>query len=329
MDWGATVINGLLAATGPTAIAYAISAVGLNLQFGYTGLLNFGHVAFMMVGAYGTAISFELFGSLWLGIGVGILAAVCLGLILGLPTLRLRADYLAITTIAAAEVLRLLIRSRLAAPITGGVLGIQGFAGEFHRLNPFPPAAVFRLGPFAVPGRRLYVMIVGWALAILLYFLVRRLIHSPWGRFIRAIREDEDATRSLGKNVFGGKLQALALGGALAGIAGIFTAVEQQNVTPDAFLPVVTFTLYVIVILGGAGTVWGPLVGTVVFQFLFFFLDTLMRTAHQSIPWLNQHFSPAFAGQVRFVFVGIGLMLLLSFRPQGILGRRDEQSVVA
>ena len=115
MDLGRVFIDGILATIGPVTAAYAISAIGLNLQFGYTGLLNFGHVAFMLVGAYGMAITVDLGGPLWLGVPVGILAAAFLGLLLGLPTLRLRADYLAIMTIAAGEIIRLVVRSVGAA----------------------------------------------------------------------------------------------------------------------------------------------------------------------------------------------------------------------
>jgi neutral amino acid transport system permease protein len=136
MDLGAVISSGLLAATGPTAIAYAIAAVGLNLHFGYTGLLNFGHVAFLMVGAYGVAITVDAGGPLWLGVIMSIVAAIVLALMMGIPTLRLRAEYLAIVTIAIAEVLRLLIRSSWAQGLTGGVFGIQGFAGDFHALSP-------------------------------------------------------------------------------------------------------------------------------------------------------------------------------------------------
>lgn len=327
MNWSSMLVNAVLAATGPVTIAYAVSALGLNLQFGYTGLLNFGHVAFMMMGAYGTAMTVEAGGSLWLAIPVGILAAVLLGLVLGLPTLRLRADYLAITTIAAAEVLRLVVRSSWAERVTGGVFGIQGFAGEFFALNPFRSAAIYGFGPFLVTGRRLWVMLVGWPLVILAYLVVRKLIRSPWGRLIRAIREDEDAVRSLGKNVFAKKLQALTLGGGLASLGGILLAVEQQNVNPATYIPIVTFILYVIVILGGAGTIWGPLIGAAIFQFFFFFLDTLMRESQANVSWVNALISSAGAAQVRFVLVGVGLMVLLAFRPQGLLGTRREALV--
>ena len=324
MDFLAILRDGFLAMIGPVSAAYAVSAISLNLQFGYTGLLNFGQVAFMLVGAYGTAITVDLGGSLWLGMLVGILAAVLLGMLLGLPTLRLRADYLAITTIAVAEALRLVVRSSWAEPLTNGVFGIQGFADAFFELNPFDGGAIYGIGSWVVTGRRLWVMIVGWSVAILLTLLIRRIINSPWGRVLRAVREDEDATRSLGKDVFGFKLQSLMLGGAIGGISGIILAVEQQNVTPDAYLPNVTFILYVIVILGGAGTILGPLVGALVFQFLFFTVDAFMAQAQAEIGWVEDLLSPSDAGQVKLVAVGVALMLLMIYRPQGILGDPNE-----
>ncbi|MFP3881729.1 MAG: branched-chain amino acid ABC transporter permease [Actinomycetota bacterium] len=329
MDWGDAFSNGLIAAIGPIGAAYAISTIGLNLQFGYTGLLNFGHVAFMMMGAYGMAATVAAGGSMWLGIAVGIGAAVVLGLLLGIPTLRLRADYLAITTIAAAESLRFLIRSPVTRPVTGGVFGIQGFASEFHALNPFGASALFNLGPIDITGRRLWVMLVGWTLVVVLILISRRLIKSPWGRLVRAIREDEDASRSLGKNVFAVKLQALTLGGALGAMGGILIAIEQQNVTPDNFLPQLTFILFVVMILGGTGTIWGPLVGAIVFQFFFFFFDTMMREAQRNVDWVGAILDPAGAGQMRFVLVGVALIALLVFRPQGILGNREEAAIDA
>jgi len=324
MDWSSVLIDGLLATIGPFTAAYAIAAIGLNLQFGYAGLLNFGYVGFMLIGAYGMGVSVDFGAPLWLGVIVGILAGVLLGLLLGLPTLRLRADYLAITTIAAAEVIRLLVRSSWATPITNGVFGIQGFADPFFDLNPFPPSQIYGIGSLVVTGRKLWVMLVGWALVALLTLFIRRLIKSPWGRVIKAIREDEDATTALGKNVFAYKLQALMIGGGIAGIAGILLAVEQQNVTPDAYLPKVTFILFVIVILGGAGTILGPVVGAIVFQFLFFTIDALMVNAQANVSWVADILTPAAAGQIKLILVGVGMILLMIFRPQGILGNKEE-----
>jgi neutral amino acid transport system permease protein len=324
MDWMQILASGVLAMIGPVTAGYALSAIGLNLQFGYSGLLNFGHVAFMLVGAYGTAMTVEFGGPLWLGLIVGIVAAVLLGLLLGIPTLRLRADYFAITSIAAGEVLRLVVRSSWGEPLTGGVFGLQGFGGAFHALNPFPRQDIFGFGQFVVTGRALWVIVVGWALVLLATLLVARLIRSPWGRVLKAIREDEDATRSLGKNVFAYKLQALMIGGGIAGLAGILFALEQQSIHPDAYQPRITFILYVMVILGGAGSIWGAVLGAAVFNFLFFATDGLMARLQANVDWIGAILSAAEAGLIKYILVGIALMLLMVFRPQGLLRSRDE-----
>ncbi|MGD2052090.1 MAG: branched-chain amino acid ABC transporter permease [Acidimicrobiia bacterium] len=323
MDYAGILIDALRAAVGPVAAAYALSATGLNLQFGYTGLLNFGHVGFMLAGAYGAAITVEAGGSLWLGIPIGIAAAVLLGLLLGFPTLRLRADYLAIVTISAAEILRLVVRSSWANPVTKSVFGIRAFANEFFDLNPFDVGKDYGWGDFVFSGRQLWVVVVSWTVVAVAGILVYRMIHSPWGRVIRAIREDEDAARSLGKHVFSYKLQSLMIGGGLAGLAGILLAIEQQSVFPDTWMPKITFFLYVIVILGGAGTVIGPIVGAIVFQFLYFFFDRFMTNA-QLQGWFGNVLDATAAAQVKLVLVGAGLMTLMALRPEGIFGHREE-----
>ena len=326
MDWAEIFFDAATASVGPVAAAYALAAIGLNLQFGYTGLLNFGHVAFMLTGAYGLAITVDLGGSFWLGIAVGVIASAALGFVLGGPTLRLRADYLAIVTISAAEILRLVVRSRWAEPLTEGVFGIQRFAGPFFDLNPFDVTKSYGIGDFKFQGRQLWVMLVGWTLVAITVFVLHRLVKSPWGRTVRGIREDEDAVRSLGKNVFLVKLQSLMIGGAMAGLGGMLLAVEQQNVSPDAFLPRVTFFLYVIVIMGGAGTILGPVIGAIMFQFILFFFDGFMRSAQQE-GWFGDTLDVTDAQQAKLVLVGIGLMVLMSLRPQGLFGRREEQLI--
>jgi branched-chain amino acid transport system permease protein len=329
MDWVGVLASGVLAMIGPVTAAYAVSANGLNLQFGYTGLLNFGHVAFMLMGAYGLALTVEAGGSFWLGLLVGIAAAVLLGLLLGIPTLRLRADFFAITSIAAAEVLRLVVRSSWAEPVTGGVFGIQGFADAFYSISPFGATDLFGFGQFIVTGRTLWVITVGWFVVLFTTLLVTRLVNSPWGRVIEAVREDEDAVRALGKNVFAYKLQALMIGGAMGALGGMLLAIEQQNVHPDSFQPRITFILYVIVILGGAGTIWGPVLGAVVFNFLFFTIDQFMVQLQANVEFVGNLLSPADAALVKLVLVGIALMLLMIFRPQGILGSREESLIDA
>jgi branched-chain amino acid transport system permease protein len=216
------------------------------------------------------------------------------------------------------------VRSSWAQPLTGGVFGLQGFGGDFHALNPFPTSALYGIGPFVVTGRALWVIVVGWALVLLCTAFVARLINSPWGRVLKAIREDEDATRSLGKNVFTYKLQALMIGGAIAGLAGILFALEQQSIHPDAYEPRITFIVFVMVILGGAGSIWGAVLGAAVFNFLFFATDSLTAQLQANVEWIGAVFSPAEAGLIKYVFVGVALMGLMVFRPQGLLKRRDD-----
>jgi branched-chain amino acid transport system permease protein len=322
MDWVGIFVEASRSAIGVPAAAYALSAVGLNLQFGYTGLLNFGHVAFMLVGAYGTAITVDQGGPLWLGIVIGLVLGLILAVLIGIPTLRLRADYLAIVTIAVGEILRLLVRSRLAAPLTKGIFGIQRFANRFFELNPLPDGR-YGIGNLRFSERTAWVVLVGWVLVIAVTLLVRRLVNSPWGRVIKAIREDEDAVRSLGKNVFLYKIQALMVGGAIGALAGAYLAIDQQNVAPDTYIPLLTFYAFTVVIIGGPGTIWGPLVGSMLFWFLFEFLDEFMTEALLA-GWFGDGVDGTDIGPLRFMLFGIGLMWLMAYRPQGLFGSREE-----
>ena len=323
MDIAEVLGSSLRATFGPAAAAFAIATLGLNLQFGYTGLLNFGHVAFLMTGAYGTAITVDQGGSLWLGIAVGLAASVVLALIFGLPTLRLRADYLAIVTIAGGEVLRVVIRSGGEDSLTRGVFGITQFANEFFDLNPIPKGR-YGFGQFSYSERSLWVMCVGWVAFAVLTCVVMLLTRSPWGRVLRSVREDEDASRAVGKNVFRYKLQALALGGAIGAFAGILIAIERQSVNPDSYLPAGTFTAYALLILGGAGTRLGPFVGSLSYWFVIEFTDSTLRQG-QLHGWIPRSvIDTTDLGAVRFMLVGAALMALAAFRPQGILGNREE-----
>jgi neutral amino acid transport system permease protein len=314
MDLGNIVYPAIRSAIGVPAAAYALSALGLNVHFGYTGLSNFGQVGFMLVGAYGTAITVDRGGPLWLGILVGIGAAVVLGLLLGLPTLRLRAGYLAIVTIATAEILRLLTRTRRLSGLTKGVFGIQRFAGDFYRINPIPDGR-YGIGQISFSARNLWVILVGWGVVALVSLLLFLLVRSPWGRVLKSIREDEDAARSLGKSVFAYKLQSLVLGGVFGALAGILLAIDTQSVNPDTYLSVVTFFAYTVLILGGPAKVLGPVVGAVVFWFLLQLTDGILREGF--------NMSGGDVGAIRFALVGLGLMLLMIFRPQGIIGTRE------
>ncbi len=320
--WGAFLVA-LTTALGPQAAAYAVGAIGLNVHFGYTGLLNFGHIGFFLVGAYGTAIWVDNGGSMWVGILVGLLACAVLAVLLGIPTLRLRADYLAIVTIAIAEILRLGVSSTWAAPVTGGGVGIKQVATSFRDINPIPQGT-YGWGDFLFTDRVLWVMVVGWGLAALGTLLVYRLVRSPWGRVLTAIREDEDAARSLGKNVFSYKMQSLVLGGVLGGMAGVVLLFNSISVAPNTYIAERTFFVYVIVILGGAGTIVGPVVGSVIFWFLLQFAEGLLSDAVASGTIPNSILDAQDVAGVRFLLVGLGLVLLMVFRPQGMFGDRTK-----
>ncbi|MFK4222040.1 branched-chain amino acid ABC transporter permease [Streptomyces sp. NPDC019890] len=329
MDFSVIFSDAIRSGIGPIAAIYALAAIGLNLHFGYTGLLNFGQVGFMLVGGYGLAITVATWGGpMWLGILVGLASAVVLALLLGLPTLRLRADYLAITTIAAGETLRLFYRSSWAEPTTGGVFGLQRFANDFYDLNPIPRGSYgFWLVKFNT--RDLWVLIVVWGLVMVVAALLALLIHSPWGRIIRSIREDEDAARSLGKNVYAYKMQSLIIGGVIGAAAGMMQTIQVQSASADSFDPGVTFFLYTILVLGGAGRIMGPIVGSVLFWFVLTFLDSGLRQAIDAGYISADVISPAEVGAVRFALVGLALILLVAFRPQGILGSKKEMLLSA
>ena len=327
MDWGFIFERTFSTMLGVEVMVFAMAAVGLNIQFGYAGLLNFGQVGFMMVGAYGAAITVDRGGPLWLGVIVGVLAAVVLGLVLGIPTLRLRADYLAIVTIATAEILRLTARARSVEPLTNGVFGIQRFAGDFYDANPIS-SGVYGFGRLSFSDRQLWVILVGWVMVVLMSLLVAGLAHSPWGRVLKAIREDEDAARALGKDVVRFKLQSLVLGGVIGSFAGMLLAFDQQSVNPDAYTANITFFAFLIMILGGAGTSLGPVIGAVTFWFTLSFVDSFLRDGIANDLFFSRWIDTTDLGAIRFALVGLALLLLMAFRPQGILGDRDEVRLV-
>ncbi|HYI60296.1 MAG TPA: branched-chain amino acid ABC transporter permease [Acidimicrobiales bacterium] len=326
MDWPKVGTDAVRSAFGVPAAVYALAAVGLNVQYGYTGLLNFGHVGFLLVGAYGTAISVDQGAPLWLGVLVGILASVVLALVLGVPTLRLRADYLAVVTIAAAEILRYTVLSRSFQPTTGGTQGLKGFAEPFYRVNPIPSG---RYGPGSITfnHRQLWLMVVAWGLVALFTVLLWLAARAPWGRVMRSIREDEDAARSLGKSVFSYKLQSLVLGGVIGALAGMVTAFDGSYVNPSYFLAVTTFYCYTVIILGGRGHALAPVVGAVLFWFLFQGLDTTLREAISSDVISSSTIAPTDIGAVQNAVVGLALMLLVVLVPQGIFGNKKELMV--
>ncbi|MDP8969815.1 MAG: branched-chain amino acid ABC transporter permease [Actinomycetota bacterium] len=329
MNWQRVLGDALNAALGADAAVYALAAIGLNIHFGYTGLLNFGQVGFMAVGAYGVAVTVTYYGqSLWLGLVVGAALAVVFALLLGLPTLRLRADYLAIVTIAFSEIIRLVFRSVSLRSVTGGSSGLTAFADAFYALNPFPEGR-YGVGLVSYSERRLWVIVVAWSLVALSSATTFVLVHSPWGRVLRSIREDEDAARSLGKNVYAYKMQSLVLGGVVGALGGMMLAISTQAVVPDTYSTAVTFFAYTALILGGTARIGGPVLGSMLFWLLLALVDTGLRQAIRAgvIPaWLLANEQ---VGIVRLGLVGLGLALLMIFRPQGIVGDRRELALDA
>lgn len=318
MSWLSIIALALQTAIGFQAAWYALAAIGLNLHFGYTGLSNFGHVGFLLVGAYGVGIAADQGWPIWTGFALGIGGAVLLGLALGIPTLRLRGDYLAIVTIAAAEILRLVANARPSEPLTGGSQGIGGLSKLGFFKHNFIPSGRYGIGnSFIFTSRQLWAMLWVWGLVVIFTLVVRALVRSPWGRVLLAIREDEDAATALGKNVVVYKLQSFVLGGSIGAIAGSFVVLYDGAVSPTRWIAPLTFALYTVVILGGAGTVWGPVVGAVVYWFILDLFDGVLNNL-----WFEV--SNTQTGAIRLALMGMGLMLLMIFRPQGILGSKKE-----
>lgn len=367
---------------------YALFGLGLNLQWGLTGLINFGHVAFMTVGAYATVLLSSAGVSLWIAVPVGAALAALLGLLIGASTLRLREDYLAIVTIGTSEVVRLVALNE--EWLTRGPRGVYSYPLPLSEVGSgpwFPPVAIalwtgilglslwqgvrwFRralvarsrhgamvadVGADGQPVRRRRPVSVGrlalagvaaiaavgfygvgvvalWensyrARLLLLVFLtlavvywqLERLARSPWGRVLKAIREDEEVAKALGKNAFWYKLQSLMLGGAIAGLAGAFFAWQQSFINPDVFVPLLTFQAWIVVVVGGAGNNAGTILGAVIY----WAYTALTRFA---LPYLMPMTDDR-EGAFRVMTIGLILIVLMMTRPQGILGSKDELSL--
>jgi len=331
MDWHGIFSQSLQQGLGPVAAVYCLAAIGLNIHFGYTGLLNFGQAGFMAIGGYVVASFVATWGlSFWLGCVVALVATGILALALGVPTLRLRADYLAIVTIAAAEIIRQTIGSVTLLKYFGGQDGLQGFNQSFASLNPFS-SSVGIPGVVSWRAYDFWTLLVCWFLVALFCLMVWALMRSPWGRVLKSIREDEDAVRSLGKNVYAYKMQSLVIGGLIGGVAGIMSALQHSAINPSFFATDTTFFAYTVLLVGGAARVLGPVAGTIIFWFLLSFLDLFFGAATSgtnpvipaSIMDGNQ------ASLMRFIFMGLALMLLMIFRPQGIFGDRRELALDA
>jgi branched-chain amino acid transport system permease protein len=298
---------------------YAVVALGLQLNVGYTGIVNFGQAGFMAVGAYSMAILvLEAGFSFWLALPAAVLITMAFGMLIGLPSLRLRADYFAIVTLAMAEVVRLTAQN--ARGLTGGN---EGLFCEFEGGNQvcyddsWRSVSDWMLGivdnVWADPDPLLPLLLVVWAtvgIGILGLGYVQR---TPWGRVLRAIREDEDATRALGKNTLLYKLQSLAISALLGAFAGFFLALFLATIHPDDYEPIVTFFAFGVLILGGLASYGGVAIGAVLLWAL------LEGTRFVELPISEEK-----TAALRFAIVGVVLIALMAFRPQGMFGKREE-----
>ncbi len=330
MDWGNILSQALQQGLGPTAVVYCLAAIGLNINFGYTGLLNFGEAGFMAIGGY-TMAAFVATWNLpfWLAILAGLFFTVVLAFLLGIPTLRLRADYLAIVTIAASEIIRFTLGSVTLLKWFGGQDGLIHFENTFANANPFH--SKIDLGIVGWRPYDFWLLFVGWIIVAIGCVVVYLIMRAPWGRVIKGIREDEDAVRSLGKNVYLYKMQSLVLGGLFGAIAGFFVALQHTNMNPTWVATDTTFFAYTVLLLGGAARVLGPVAGSIIFWFLISLLDLIFDAmtsgSNPILPeWLmnNQQ-----ASLMRLIFMGLALMLLMIYRPQGIFGDRRELAIDA
>lgn len=353
---------------------YALFALGLNLQWGYAGLINFGHVAFMTVGAYATVLLSSHDVPLIVAVIAGIAIAALLGLLIGMTTLRLREDYLAIVTIGVSEMLRLIALNE--DWLTKGSFGVRGFPLPLELFDPNPVQEYILIGILTVlaifatwqlgtglrsqwqEGREIQgnsyqptklIALIIWAIIglgliltvyisgcaalldynykaglmllvlialALVYWGLELLVKSPWGRVLKAIREDEEVAKALGKDVFWYKLQAFMLGGAIAGLAGAFYAWQLTTIYPSNFETLITFNVWTMVVLGGAGKNPGAILGAVIF----WAYDALTRFYLPKLGWFDSSEEGAF----RVMIIGLILMLLMIWRPQGILGKKEE-----
>jgi len=350
---------------------YALAVLALNIQWGYAGLFNIGVAGFMAVGAYSVAM---LSGSpsgtppglglpLPLGILGGVLAATAIGLVAALPALRLKADYLAIVTVAISEIIRITFNSPAFADVTGGASGFDNLPVDPVRtllltepgsIISEPTALGQPIFAFAAEHgiQRLTVVNTIYTLGTLVvllgvYLLLERTGKSPFGRVLKAIREDETAARSLGKDTQNFKVRAFALGCGLMGLAGIiwYAMGPRASVVPVNFRPELTFYIFIALIIGGSGSNTGSILGGALFASLLFEapprVATIIGNRYEIAADpanLVQALAPIVDGELmplagfllnnidtlRFIGMGVLLILLVQRRPEGLLGARKE-----
>ena len=296
------------------ALTYGLACLGLNLQWGFTGLFNVGVAGFVAVGAYTSAIltasasAERIAGPVW-PVAVGwlgaALAAGAVALGVGVVTLRLRHDYLAIATFGVAVTIQLLATNLVA--LTGGPFGIHGVPRPFT-------------GAIASPiGRNVAYLALVVALVAVVYVALERLVRSPWGRVLRGLREDEAAASALGKSPAVFRLQAFVIGARVMGLAGAVYAHFVGFVAPEDFLPILTFQVWTMLVVGGAGNNRGALTGAIVVWGLWTVSGAALGAF---VPQALQ----ARGAALQTVLIGVVLAAVLLVRPRGLCG---EEIVVS
>jgi branched-chain amino acid transport system permease protein len=316
-------IGGIIAYLVSLAIMagiYAVFALGLNIQWGYTGLFNIGIAGFFCIGAYTSAMIttpmptgvyakyvHQIFG-LNLPFVFGLLGAavVCgiVALLIGIPTLRLGEDYLAIATLGIAETVRLIFNNETW--LANGPRGLMGLPQPLHKL--------------VEPNNYNYVYLVIIVLVmVLIYLLIERAIRSPWGRVLRAVREDEVSASMSGKDIFNFKMQSLVFGAMVMGIGGALYAHYTKAISPSVFTPLYgTFIIWVMLMAGGSGNNKGAILGAYVIWSIW--IGTTFLT--NFLPYTLKARAP----YIRFLVIGVLLEIILLYRPQGLLGEEKKVS---
>lgn len=279
---------------------FGIVSLSLNLEFGFAGLANFGKVAFFLIGAYTYAILSQIGVPFWLCLMAGAFVSAIFGLVTSLPALRLRADYLAIAVLAFGEILRLIMKSE--DWIAGGDWGIP--------VSPIFPwmgsNLIYRLENIGLVYLCLFICLL----------VVQLLANSPYGRAMRAIREDEVAAEALGKDRSKYKAQAFMLGSAMAGVAGGLYSQYLQYVLPGMFMPMVTFTVWIMVLLGGPANNWGALLGATL-------VELFDRGTNIAKDYLILPIDPS---DLQYILFGALIIFVLLYRPQGLLKESTIQT---
>ena len=281
---------------------YALMSLGLNVIWGLAGMVNLGLVGFFGLGAYASALLTTK--ALWpipLGWAAGAVVAAVAGAAVAVIVARLRGDYLAIVTLGFAEVVRLIASNEVW--LTNGTDGISGIPGPWRgELTP----ASFNLA---------FLGIV-WATVLVVFALLSRLSHSPFGRVLRAIREDEDVAAVAGKPVLWFKVRAFCAGAAVLGLAGALYAHFNAYFAPDNVLPLLTIYIVLALTAGGVGAMRGAVLGALIVLML---LEGTRFIAAE-IPGVT----PVQRAALRESIIALSLILLLRFRPQGLVPERTR-----